>query len=81
MSDLQGCLTSFAVAAGAWSESSVENVERQIEDYLAAAKEDAHAALLRLKVAFEDMQLDGHIAAGICRSLDCRLALLSFTRE
>jgi hypothetical protein len=77
MSDLQACLASFAVAAGAWNATSVQNAERQIESYLAAFSEDPYGALLRLKMAFEDMRLDGYVATGISKSLDRRMALLS----
>lgn len=70
MSDIQNCIASFVVASGAQSENAEETVDRAIEAYLADTPENPLQAIVALKTAFEEMMLDGRVAAHISSRID-----------
>lgn len=76
MSDLQTCLALFAVVAGAETQHGVASAEKHIDGYVTAFRENPRSALLKLRSAFEDMRLDGHVARHIYASIDRRLVSL-----
>jgi hypothetical protein len=80
MSDLQACLSVFAVASWANTDASLGQAEKAIDLYEdKMPTRERLGALLRLKMAFDGMLLCSNVARAIKARLDQRIGALSFT--
>lgn len=78
MSDIQTCIASFVVVVGAQGDAT-RTVDQHIEAYLLQAQQSPVQALVDLRAAFDEMRLDGRMAAYISSRIDMALATAQST--
>lgn len=78
MSDIQGCLSVFAVSAWSNDEAGYRRAVDAIEAYLDdASPADQKAAMVALLQAYRGMPSDSHIARAINARIENRLTALA----